>query len=197
MKTLILLAALAIPSVKAAVIQNDALILDAGASPYNFPFDHTFVVTSAPFLVVEVIYGIEDDFTFQYQGIAEAYALFRVGPGLDFNAAYVNSQPDFVNNWGSPGTGILTLAPGQSEYLAYWDQGFGPPRLTAQDTDLFGWALVTNSGGELVITSNATANGGGIRIGTLQQIPEPCGVLLLSAAAALPCLRRRRAQDGC
>lgn len=195
MKTAFALAMLAFSTTgHAAVIQNDALIVAQGTPPYFFPFERTFTVTSAPFLVVEVTNGTLGKFTFQYQGIAEAYCLFRVSAGTDFNASFVNSQTAFVNNWNSPGTGVLTLAPGQSEYLAYWDQGSGPPRLTAGDADLFGWAQVTNSGGNLVVTSSATADGGGIRVGTLQQIPEPGTVLLFVAGVAFSGMQRSRSR---
>ena len=174
-------------TVHAAVIQNDAII----GSPPVFPFDRTFTVTSAPFLVIEVTNSALNTFTFRYQGIAEAYSLFRVSTGTVFNASYVDSQPAFVNNWNSPGTGLLTLTPGQSQYLAYWDQGFGPPTLTAGEADLYGWAQVTNSGGQLVVTASATADSGGIIVGTLDQIPEPGTNLLIAVGVASICIRQR------
>jgi hypothetical protein len=181
---------LALPC-KAVVIQHDAKILEPNSTVPSLPF-RSFTVTSAPFFHVEISNSGLNEFTFRYQGIADAYSLFRVTSGIDFDAAYVNSQPAFVNNWGSPGTGLLTLAANQSAYLAYWDQGSGPPRLTARDTDLFGWALVTNSGGTLIISDSATAVGGGIITGTLQQIPEPAAMWSVAGGLALFFLRRRR-----
>jgi hypothetical protein len=192
MKTAFTLTVLALlTSIHAAVIQNDAHIVDQGAPPY-FPFDRAFTVTSAGFLVIEVINSAPNEFTFQYRGIAELYSLFRITAGTDFTASFVNSQTAFVNNLNAPGLGVLTLAPGQSEYLAYWDQSPTRVSLIADDTDLYGWAQITNSGGELVVAASATADNGGIKVGTLQQIPEPGSNLLIAAGLASICIRRSR-----
>ncbi|NQW99676.1 hypothetical protein HQ447_03385 [bacterium] len=185
-----------ITSCGAAVIQNDALIGTPTTPLYYFPFEHTFTVTSAPHILIEIAYGTRDDFTFQSQGLSSAYSLFLVNLDINFNATFVNSQTSFVNNWNSPGTNILELSPGQSEYIGYWRQGFGPPRLTAGDSDIFGWALLTNLDGTLVVSSSATANGGGIKIGTMQQIPEPRTVLICATGAVLGCIRKRRTIRG-
>lgn len=175
---------------KAAVIQNDAIIIPAGTSPHFFTTS-TFSVNSAGFLMVSIS-GSGSSFTFSAQGIADAYSLFQVNYEDKFNVEFANTQTSFVNNWSNPGPSVLNLALGQSAYLAYWDQGSGPPRLIAQEQDVFGWAQLTNSNGILVVTESATALGGGIKVGTLQQIPESNTTTVVGLGIALLCLRRRR-----
>lgn len=193
MKIVLLAAVLSFISTSgAAVIQNDAMLITSGTPPYFFPFGLTFTVNSAPFLVIEVIKSNPNTFTFQYQGIADAYSLFQITAGTNFDASFVNSHSAFVNNWNAPGQGILTLPPGQSVYLAYWDQGSGPPRLVAEDADLFGWARLTNASGKLIVSESATAMGGGIKSGTLEQIPEPTAPMILGVFGFLAASRRIR-----
>lgn len=189
MKTPFLLALVPfLTTAPAAVILNDATI---GTNP-AFPIDRAFTVTSAQSLVIEVTTSAPGQFTFQYWSIANSYGLFRVSQGTAFDAAFVNSTPAFVNNWANPGTGTLSLTGAQSEYLAYWDQSSGPPSLTATSADRYGWARVTNAGGKLIVTASATADSGGIIVGTLDQIPEPASTSLLTTSLAALCLQRNR-----
>jgi hypothetical protein len=175
-------------TVHAAVIQNDAMILDA-FDPAFFLHQPAFTVTSAAHLVVEVTSGSGNNFTFQYAGIAWPYSLFRVSLGTSFDASFANSQPVFVSNNNNPGTGVLNLRLGQSTYLAYLSQRQPGPAI---ESNLYGWAKLTNSQGKLIVESSATADRGGIIVGTLQQIPEPTAVTLFAASLVFCCMQRGR-----
>lgn len=67
-----------------------------------------------------------------------------------------------------------------------------PPTLTATSADRYGWARVTNAEGKLIVTASATADSGGIFVGTLDQIPEPASTSLLATSLAALCLHRNR-----
>jgi hypothetical protein len=187
-----------------AVIQNDAMIVTPTTAPPNVPafylfYPHQFILTqSAPpgngLFLLEVAFETSTKFTFRYSGIAEAYSLFLTSPGVEFGADFVNTSSSFVNNWNSPGSGTLTLGFGQSAYIGYWDNRHGPG-LTATNDDLFGWARVRNQSGSLTVIDSATAIGGGIVIGTLQQVPEPSSIMIVLLTAGVTLFRRRRFLD--
>jgi hypothetical protein len=120
-----------------------------------------------------------------------AYSLFQVSLGQSFNADFVNSQASFVNNFNNPGAGTFVLLSGQSKYLAYWSQKNGPPDRIAVDSDFYGWARFTNISGTLVVADSATADSGGIIVGTLEQVPEPSSALLFGLGSLCLFSRRR------
>ena len=189
----------------AAVIQNDAMIVTPTTAPGDIEsgyltFEHQIILTqTAPpgdgLFLLEVGFTSSSTFLFRYAGIAEVYSLYMADQGTIFDATYVNSQPSFVNNLNTPGENTLTLLRGESQYIAYWDDRTIPvtPDQSASDGDLYGWALVTNVAGELVVTESATATSTGIIVGTLQQIPEPSTTLLLIAGLSTVAIQRKRA----
>ncbi|MBK1881326.1 PEP-CTERM sorting domain-containing protein [Luteolibacter pohnpeiensis] len=201
----LILSATSAQFVSAAVIENDAMIVTPTTAPpdieiVNLPFDHQFILTQTAvpgdgLFLLQVEFTSSSTFLFRYAGIAEVYSLFIVEQGTIFDATYVNSQASFVTNLNTPGENTLTLQPGESQYIAYWDDRTipGTPGLSPSDDDLYGWSLVTNVAGELVVTESATATSSGIIVGTLQQIPEPSGSLLLIATISMAMARRRRA----
>lgn len=180
-----------IPYLGAAVVQNDATIADK--TPVGLPFPdgrYFFLTQTAPpgngMFLYQVSTAIPNSFTFTYLGIAEANSLYLAVPGDQFDIVFVRTRPSFANNSNNPGSGILSLLPGETRYLAYWDD-----RFFAAD-DLFGWARLSNVGGEIRVEESATAVGGGIVVGTLTQIPEPSGFMMAATALAMAAMRRTR-----
>ena len=172
-------------TIRAAVIQNNAIIGYAnGIAGLSYP-TRIFTLTDGVFLA-QVINSAPNEFTIEYPIVSWYNKLLMLPIGTDFTAQIVNSN--------SP-TFSLTLRPFQSAYLAYWTQSWYP-RSTAEDWDTFGWAKVTNFGGSLVVSSSATADSGGIIVGTLQQIPEVGTISLLAAGLAFSCVQRSRTKRG-
>ena len=189
-----LLAGSALPS-SAAVYLNDAVIDNAA----NIPgiawepwtsMGRVLHLTQSPngFVVVEVNrIGSTANFEFIHQSIAGAYALCQVSSGEELTYLNVSSKPTLG---GFGGGNTLTLNPGQEAYIGYWSQRNGKPVAPPEANDIFGWARVTNTAGNLVLISSASADTG-IIVGTTQAIPEP-GPTLLASAASLLLFRRRR-----
>jgi len=189
-----------VTSTSAAVIQSDALIVSPTTAPshiesfYLIHDRQLILAQSAPpgdgMFLYEVSTSSPGSFTFTYSGIAEPNGLVLVEADDRFDLGFITAEPSFANNWDNPGSGTLFLNPGESRYLGYWaDQLSGD--------DLFGWSRITNLGGELVVEESATALGGGIIVGTLHQIPEPCmGALAVSGSLIIFILRTRRPSAG-
>lgn len=186
----------------AAVIQNDAMIVTPTTAPahinrtyLNYPYQFILTQSAPPgngLFLLEVVHASPTTFTFRAVGIAESFSLFLTSPGDIFGAEYVNTSTSFVKNWDSPPSATLSLRMGQSAYIGYWDNRTINGYRTAYATDLFGWAQVGNQGGTLTVIDGATAIGGGIVVGTLQQIPEPTsGIMVMLSASAL-LLRRQK-----
>lgn len=174
-------------TIHAAVIQNDAIIGYANGTGGLYYPTRTFTLISG-FILVEVINSAPNEFKFEYQPISAYNKLLMLPIGTDFTAQIVNSN--------SP-TFSLTLLPRQSTYLAYWTKYWRPYTTgAAEDGDTFGWAKVSNFGGSLVVSSSATADSGGIIVGTLQQIPEVGTISLLAAGAAFSFVQRSRTKRG-
>lgn len=181
---------------QAAVIANDATI--SPASGGLLVFDRQFHLTQTAFpgrpgfsglFLLEVTTAGSTQFTFSPRGIAEDYKLHTVAAGDLYTLAYVNSNQSFASNTDAS-DGVLTLGLGESSYIAYWDD-IGNQLGAIDDSGLFGWARLENIGGELSVTASATALGGGIIVGSLQQIPEPSAALLAFSGLALAFIRRR------
>lgn len=189
-----LLAGSALP-VSAAVYLNDAVIDDAA----NIPgiawepwtsMGRVLHLTQSPngFVVVEVNrIGATANFQFIYQSVAGAYALCQVSSGEQLTYLNVSSKPT-LGDFGGGNT--LTLNPGQEAYIGYWSQLNGKPVAPPEANDIYGWARVKNTAGNLVLLSSASADTG-IIVGTTQAIPEP-GSAVLASAASLLLFRRRR-----
>jgi hypothetical protein len=181
-----LLASAVAPS-SAAVYLNDAVIGDAAniLSSYGEPWismGPVFHLKGSPngFVIVELNrIGTTSDFQFIPRSIAGAYGLFQVTFGEELT--YQNS--------GGSGWGI-TLNPGEHAYIGYWSQRVGKPPAPPEADDIYGWARVTNTAGNLVVISSASADTG-IIVGTTQAIPEPRAALLTSFASLLIFLRRK------
>ena len=174
-------------TIRAAVIQNNAIIGYAnGIAGLSYP-TRIFTLTDGVFLA-QVINSAPNEFTIEYPIVSWYNKLLMLPIGTDFTAQIVNSN--------SP-TFSLTLLPRQSTYIAYWTKYWTPYTTgAAEDGDTFGWAKVTNSEGSLVVSSSATADSVGIRVGTLQQIPEVGTISLLAAGLAFSCVQRSRTKRG-
>ncbi len=198
MKTLIIIPFILASSVapaSAAVYLNDAVIDDAAniqrinSEPY-ISLGRVFHLTQSPngFVVVEVNrIGFTMNFEFIHQSIAGAYALFQVTSGEELTYLNLASKPGLG---GMGGGNNLTLSPGQEAYIGYWSQRGGKPVAPPSTDDIYGWARVTNTAGNLVVISSTSADTG-IIVGTSQAIPEP-GAALLASFSSLLLFRRRR-----
>ena len=189
------LLASAVAPATAAVYLNDAVIGEAANiqginwEPW-ISMGPVFHLTQSPngFVVVEVNrIRITTNFEFIHQSVAGAYALFQVASGEELTYLNLASKPG-LGGWG--GGNILTLNPGQHAYIGYWSQRNGKPVAPPAADDIYGWARVTNTAGNLVVSSSASADTG-IIVGTTQAIPEP-GAALLASLASLLLFRRRR-----
>jgi hypothetical protein len=189
-----LLVGSALPA-SAAVYLDDAVIDDTTNIPtLAFPpwtgMGRVLHLTQSPngFVVVEVNrIGSTANFEFIYQSIAGAYGLCQVSSGEELT--YLNlASKSGLGGWGGGNT--LTLNPGQEAYIGYWSQRNGKPVAPPEANDIYGWARVTNTAGNLVLISSASADTG-IIVGTTQAIPEP-GPALLASAASLLLIRRSR-----
>ncbi|MES2920905.1 MAG: hypothetical protein V4819_05140 [Verrucomicrobiota bacterium] len=170
----------------AAVVLNSASI-----GPGFGPYPSAFMVANRD-VTTGVTATTAITFTFAYASIAQGYGLFLMTAGTVLDAAYVNANPEWINNWNTPGSATLTLGNGASTFLGYWEMnppygGRGdPPYLlhnVAYEADLFGWAQIQNQAGTLVVTSSAHNTDGALAIGATI-IPEPsCTLLALIAAA--------------
>lgn len=202
MKTLSTLASLCICTVSSAtaatVYLNDAVIDEATnipglSSPPWSESGRVFTLTTSPngFFVSQVTTVVPGtEFAFTHLSIAVWHGLFSVSAGEELT--YLNAGSKASIGSFSPGTGnTLTIGAGQSAYIGYWCQRSGEPaNSTKHDDDIFGWAKVTVSGGNLIVEESASARGG-IIVGTTTVIPEPSSLLLLSTAALSLCYRRR------
>lgn len=169
-------------SASAAVYINDAVIVDWD------PFGRCFNLTQSPngFVLVEVN-QLTPAYEFEFIGrsISAYYGLFSVTSGEELT--YLNASSKLTLG----GSNTLTIGNGQSAYIGYWSQRTGEPASPSMDpNDIFGWAKVSVSGGELVVTESASADGG-IIVGTTQAIPETSSALLASVGV-FALLRRRR-----
>ncbi len=174
------------------VISNDATIIPdilGAASPNSQVLTLSqSIPTGQGLFAIEIAPVTSEDYRFSYLGIAELYRLFTVAPGLQLDSSFVVANTPVVTNTNAPGSYVQRFALNESIYFGYWDD-----RNNGQvdNSDLYGWVLITRNDSGLVATSGATALGGGIIVGTTTQIPEPsAGMLLL--ALAVGGLRRRR-----
>ncbi|MEO5916587.1 MAG: PEP-CTERM sorting domain-containing protein [Luteolibacter sp.] len=179
------LCALMTPGTEAAVYINDAVILDYP------PFGQSFTLSQSPngFVLVE-INKLSNAFQFEfvYRGIAGFYGLFSVTSGEELSYLNASSKPT-LGGFGAGNT--LTIGSGQNAYIGYWSQRTGKlASPTMEANDIFGWAKVSVSGGELVVTESASSDGG-IIVGT-QTVPEPSGPVLLGIGLTPFLLGRRR-----
>lgn len=119
-------------------------------------------------------------------GIAELYGFYEVTPGQVFDASFRQATQPLVSNWGTGGQALVSFAPNETKYLAYWDAGF------AARPELYGWVALVRGPDGLLAADSVTALGSGIIVGTTTAVPEPanallflCGVAAMVAAAGV------------
>jgi MYXO-CTERM domain-containing protein len=196
MKTLTLALALLFSCV---VLLNAAVILnDAGIEDF-FGEDALVLTQSIPpgqgLFAITIMDQGAGDFLFAFGGIAEEYALFDAVAGLDLLPGLVSLTTPLVSNNGSdPGSALVNFALGETKYFGYWDDRTFEGTPDAGDN--YGWVRLTREAGGLVVSEGATAVGGGIRVGTAMQIPEPSRGLLALIGFGAVVVRRRRHGDG-
>lgn len=139
---------------------------------------------------IEIISEGGAQFTFRSAGIAEAYELFAVSPGMVIDPTFVTSTTPLISNSRvGLDSSLQTFFPGQSRYYGYWDDHYPPSlgdgKVDAQDN--FGWVLITRTGSGLQADISATAVGNGIIVGTFTRIPEvsPSAFAILGLAVYL------------
>ena len=169
----------------ASVIINDAAVV---ANPFGPGYQLTLTQSIPPGMGLFAI-TIEDlgsgDYRFGYSAIAEFYSLHNATFGLSFTPNYVAANLPLVSNSPTgPFFSILNFSPNESRYLAYWDDRT-PFNNTPGANDNYGWVRVTRTGNALVASESVTAIGGGIRVGTSTQIPEPSAMALLLVTSVL------------
>jgi hypothetical protein len=94
----------------------------------------------------------------------------------------------------NPANSLLDFAPGESKYVAYWDErSFQDPPIPNAG-DIYGWAEITRTDPGLQVTSSATAWGDGIIAGTTTQVPEPTAAAAMALGTTLLLSVRRRSR---
>ena len=154
-------------------------------------------------------YGIDDlgdnQFLFNFIGIAELNALYFAEPGAVVDPSFANNTTPFASNTGDGPDAILTLEVGESVFFGYWDdRSEDPSDLTGADNiangfDNYGWFELGRSNredlsfGNLEILGGATAIGSGIIAGTTTTvaIPEPSSAIVIGLLGAFGLVRRR------
>ena len=93
---------------------------------------------------------------------------------------------------------MVSFSLNETKYFAHWADVFpgGMPE-DPDDSDNYGWVSMTHTLSGLIISDSATAEGGGIIVGTYTQVPEPATVLLfgLGGVGAWLLRRNRNSQD--
>ena len=184
----VLFSVIFLPSLKAAVILNDAVIQN------HLGIDGLFLTASIPpgrgLFAIEIVDQGAGNFQFNFAGIAEEYALFSASPGTTLDPSFVSLNSPLVSNNGiDPGSAVVNFFPGQSIYFGYWDDRTfgGHPDVG----DNYGWARLTRTVLGLEVSESVTAIGDGIIVGTTTQVPEPSRGLLISLGIGVIMLRRR------
>lgn len=166
-------------SASAAVIMNDAVI-----GPSTYGAGHVFLSLSQSIPSGQGLFAIDietvdpSQYLFSFAGIAEYYKFFEVAPGVSIDPTFVLQNSPIVSNDNNPGSNTQTFALNQSKYFGYWDDRLNGNAPDSNDN--YGWVLLTRTSSGLVASSGATAIGGGIIVGTTNQIPEPTSTVLIA-----------------
>lgn len=132
------------------------------------------------------------DYNFEYYLIFEEFRFYEASFLMELTPSYVNATTPIVSNSGEPFSSLQSFSLGETKLYAFWEDtdgviGAGSP----DETDNFGWVTLTYTGSDLVVGNSATALGGGIIVGTYNQIPEPATALLLGIGGFGAWLLRR------
>ena len=133
-----------------------------------------------------------NDYEFNYSGIAEYYALYAAVSGTALTPSYAqNTTPLVANYEPGPFSSTINIPLDSSIFLGYWDDRDFED--VPSQNDNYGWIELMNTTDGLTIWGGATAIGGGIYVGTYSQIPEPSTFILLCTGALALVWRKRRA----
>ena len=140
---------------------------------------------------ISIIAAGNNDFEFNYSGIAEYYALYAAVSGTALTPAYAQNTTPLVANYApGPFSSTINIPVDSSIFLGYWDDRDLEDVPSANDS--YGWIELMNTTDGLTIWDGATAIGGGIYVGTYSQIPEPSTLILMCTGAASLVWKRRR-----
>ena len=169
---------------KAVVIVNDAVLTRRSATEQSLIFSSSFALFS---IRVDAISA--SSFEFHPSSIAEEIGLFNVTLGTVFGPEFALANGPIVSNDGTdPRTSTQVFTLNQSKYFGYWDDGLNGN--SPDSSDHYGWVKITRTASGLEASSSATAIGGGIIVGTTNQIPEPSASLLLAFLLGVSLARR-------
>lgn len=163
---------------KAVVIVDDAVLSRTSATRQVLGLTQSIPIGRGLFAIyIDALNS--SSFEFKAVGIAEEYGFYDVPLGAAFGPAFAAANNPIVSNNGiDPLTSLQLFSLNQSKYFGYWDD-----RLNGNfpdSSDNYGWVQITRTSSGLVAASGATAIGGGIVVGTTNQIPEPSSSLLLA-----------------
>ena len=187
--------------VEAVTITGDAQVVSPSIS-FGGDADLTLTQSQATggLFVISITNTFGNFFQFDFQGIAEQYALFEILPGAQITPQFVLATDPFVDNTGAFPQGTLSFALGQTRLFGYWDERsiFGSDPLldnsVPSNEDNFGWVELTRTFGGLEATGGVTAIGLGIVAGTSTTIPlpEPSSLAFLGLFYSSVIFTRRR-----
>ena len=171
---------------KAVVIVNDAVLTRTSATRQVLGLSQS----SFAAFVIYVDAISPSSFEFKAASIAEEIGLYNVTLGTNFGPEFAFANNPIVSNNGvDPGISSQAFSLNQSKYFGYWDDRPLNGNLPDSD-DNYGWVMITRTTSGLVASSGATAIGGGIVVGTTNQIPEPSASLLLALSLGVSLARR-------
>ena len=130
--------------------------------------------------------------TFVTANIDEGSEWYFADQGEEFSAATIGSLVVFAS-LDNPSTVNMSFETESPLFHLGVNTGLGDGSGGEFDRSVFGWVLLENTGSDLELVESAvTYDQPGIVVGTLETVPEPSSVLLLSFGGLACLLRRRR-----